>query len=739
MKSVLYSGVASMAVGITLTGNVSAAEATFDTIDGMERIQVIGKSSGREKIPGSALRLGKEDLEVFKYEDILRTLRLVPGVNIQEEDGYGLRPNIGLRGSGVERSAKITLMEDGVLIAPAPYAAPSAYYFPTTARMEAIEVRKGSAAVKFGPRTVGGAINLVSRSIPEEFSGFADGRIGEDGLYTLHGAIGGSGDHVSGVAEFFHSENDGFKHLPNGADTGFEVTDFMGKLRISSDEEASVPQSLEFKVSKTDGDSNETYLGLTDADFAADPYQRYAASALDNIDTDHQQFQVTHTADFGGVQVVTVAYYNEFERDWFKFQDIRNATVSSCGSGSYVLANPVECVTELAWLKGEADSAEGAIRIRHNARSYEAKGIQSLVAIPFETGTADHDLEFSVRYHEDFEDRLQYHESFTMIDGQLVYASEDEIGSAGNRLVSANAWAFFAQDTISAGNWTIVPGVRFERIRLNRSDWAAGDADRTGARTDRDETRVDAFIPGIGISYRVNDGLTLTGGLYKGFNPPGAGSADAIEETSLNIELGFVYKTGSFYMESMAFYSDYDNILGTCTASVGCEAGEIGDQFNGGNARILGLELVGGYDIDAGDGWTVPLQFNYTYTDAEFSSSFDSEFWGDVADGDDFPYLSEHQLTLSVGVAHERFSATAQVNYVSESRARAGSGDIPADEKIDGRVVVDLSAHYQLVRNVELFASLHNLLDEVYSVARRPIGLRPGKPRTAVGGVKVSF
>ena len=739
MKSAFYTGVAALAITVYFPVPGHAAEATFDESDGMERIQVIGKSTGREKIPGSALRLGEEDLEVFKYEDILRSLRLVPGVNIQEEDGYGLRPNIGLRGSGVERSAKITLMEDGVLIAPAPYAAPSAYYFPTAARMEAIEVRKGSAAVKFGPRTVGGAINLVSRSIPEEFSGFADARVGEDGLYTLHGSAGGAGDHVAGVVEFFHSENDGFKTLPNGGDTGYEVTDFLGKLRIRSDADAAVPQSLEFKFSKTDGDSNETYLGLTDADFAADPYQRYAASALDNIDTEHLQFQLTHTADFGGVELVTIAYYNEFERDWFKFQDIRNATLSSCGSGSYVLSNPVECATELSWLKGETDSAEGAIRLRHNARKYEAKGIQSLIAVPFETGAASHDFEFSIRYHEDFEDRLQYHESFTMVDGQLVFASEDAIGSAGNRLVSANAWAFFAQDTITSGNWTIVPGARFESIRLNRSDWAAGDADRTGVRTDREETRVDALIPGIGISYRINDGFTLTGGLYKGFNPPGAGNPDAIEETSLNLELGFVYTAGALYVETMAFWSDYDNILGTCTASVGCEDGEIGDQYNGGDARILGLELVGGYDMEVGGGWTVPIQFNYTYTDAEFSTSFDSDFWGDVVEGDKFPYLSKHQLTLSAGIANDRFSATAQMNYVSASRSQAGSGDIPVDEKIDGRVVVDLSAHYLVTENVELFASLHNLFDEVYSVARRPIGLRPGKSRTAVGGVKVSF
>ena len=136
----------------------------------IELISIFGSSNQLETATGSAVIIDGTQLDLYEFDDIHRVLQSVPGVYIREEDGYGLRPNIGLRGATSERSSKIAIMEDGVLIAPAPYAAPAAYYFPMMSRMSKVEVFKGPSAIKYGPNTVGGANNMVSRGITENTS-----------------------------------------------------------------------------------------------------------------------------------------------------------------------------------------------------------------------------------------------------------------------------------------------------------------------------------------------------------------------------------------------------------------------------------------------------------------------------------------------------------------------------------------------------------------------------------------
>ena len=250
-----------------------------DTVQEIDTVTIIGKKADITDIPGSAHVVDTETLAEFAQSDILRVLRTVPGVYIQEEEGWGLRPNIGIRGSGLDRSARIALLEDGVLIAPAPYASPSAYYFPTQRRMSAIEVLKGPSSITVGPRTTGGAVNMISTPLPGNgFAANADLRYGDFNTMDAHVNAGSGGDRFSWLLETVQASSDGFKNIqgPVGGDTGYDIEDYVAKFDIKSDPSADIYQALRVKAGYTDQTSDETYLGLTDADFAATPFDRYA-------------------------------------------------------------------------------------------------------------------------------------------------------------------------------------------------------------------------------------------------------------------------------------------------------------------------------------------------------------------------------------------------------------------------------------------------------------------------------
>lgn len=725
----------------------------------LDRISITGSAEDIEEIPGSAHSVGRTELDRHSYQDIHRILRTVPGVNLHEEEGFGLFPHIGLRGTRLERSSRVTLMEDGVLIAPAPYAAPSAYYFPQTARMSRVEIRKGSAAIEYGPYTTGGAVNLMSTPVPGKFSGKADLLFGEHDSRRAHAWLGGSDEQWGWLVEGFSAASDGFKRLdpagdtggPNAPvpDTGFEADNFVGKLRWTSN--GSGPyQAFELKIARDERTANETYLGLAADDFAADPFRRYRGSQLDQINTEHDQIQLTHfIMPTANVDITTTIYNNEFARNWYKLHAVQNEAGGGFSGISAILGDPASHAGAFDWIRG--DEADGLLgNVRANNREYYSRGIDSRLAWTFATGDVDHDLHVGLRYHEDEEDRLQWQDSFRMENGTMVLVRPgDEIGSEGNaetgvpgsttnRVTQAEATALSVQDTIRFGNFTLTPGFRFEDISLTRRDFQDGDDPDRSVVTSQKANSVSAFLPGMGAIYRLDGGWTLLAGAHRGFAPTGFST----EEKSWNYEAGARYRQGGLQAAVIGFHTRYDNLVGVCTAASGGGC-EIGEEFDGGRVDVSGLEAELSYDFGRANNWAVdvPVSVAYTLTDSEFKSSFESGFgeWGEVERGDELPQIPPQQINFSVGFIWDMLALRINANHVAETRAVAGSGSIAQDNRIESRTLVDIAAEYRVHDHASVFASLENATDQEYLAARRPAGLRPGKPRTGWVGVKFDF
>lgn len=707
--------------------------------DDIEQITIIGVQQDTRNVPGAAHVITVEQLERFNYTNVHDILRVVPGITLQQEEGYGLRPNIGIRGSGAERSAKITLMEDGVLIAPAPYSASAAYYFPTAGRLHAIEVLKGPAAITTGPYTVGGAVNLVSTPIPAESSGLARVEFGEDTTWRAHAWYGAAGESFSGLVETHQYYSDGFKDVDfSRDDTGFDKSDFMAKLRWEGELNGR-PQSLSLKLQLAEENSKQSYLGLTDTDFSANPNRRYAVSQLDDVNSDHEQIVLAWGMELDDSANLSVtAYRNEFARSWYKTEGYCDVSTGSldCTSWSSVIrdlnASSDDALQRM--LDGEESPAGTVIRVRDNSREYYSEGLQARLAAVFNTGALRHNLQVGVRLHRDEEDRLQPEDYYDLDGGQLVVQPQWQRFTS-NRTQKSDALAAYVRDEFALGDWVFAPGLRYEHIDQQRNDWANSDPNRQQSRTRTRSNSASVLLPGLGVTGELNEALTVFAGVHEGFTPPG-NDPDVEEESSLNYEFGVrLQGHRQARLNLTGFYSDYDNIIGTCTASSGGGC-NVGDQFRGGAAEIIGLEADGHTLLPRG----FLAEFNFTYTPrASFGSSFNSSFFGTVERNDRLPEIPRKQGRLAFGWqgrVEGRVTGTWLAVHYTGKACVLGTR---CAEQTDGLISFDLSGRVQLTREIELYARAYNLFDQQKIIARTPYGARANRPRAVLAGVEWRF
>lgn len=701
--------------------------------------QILGSKFKARNRTGSAYYISPEEIRRLGYTDINRMLKAVPGVNMYEEDGFGLRPNISLRGTKAERSERISIMEDGVLAAPAPYSAPAAYYFPNVARMEAIEVLKGSSQVQYGPFTTGGAINLVSTPIPNSFSGKANISYGSKNTFKSHTSVGSSWKHFGYMVEYLRYQSDGFKKYEDHAAKGFKRNDIIAKIRVKTDHVKGVNHALELKFGYADENSDETYVGLSADDFKKTPFLRYAGSQMDKLKTDHRQWVATYLLTFSNkLKITTNAYYNYFHRNWYKLNDVRaGITSKEKRSIADVLVDPETNIRYFDILTGKTDREGEALLVRANNRTYRSRGIQTRAEYRFNLNEFFFDLEFGLRYHADEEDRFQWDDSYSMKNKKMVLFMEGIHGTNANRVTSANALAGYLLAKLRYDAWTVTAGLRYEDVDLLKKDYTKEDLARSGKVRIETPNHARVLIPGVGLHYQLMPAASVFFGIHKGFAPP---SAELYQkpESSVNMELGTRVAIGNFRAELIGFYNNYSNMLGSDLAASG-GAGTL-EQFNVGEARVKGAEfLVQYHPLPKNCNVRLPLQVSYTYTDTEIRNSFESHSWGNVVRGDEIPYIFKHALNMQLGIECKWFYANIGARYNSDMRTSPGQGTIAEREKVPANLIFDASLNVFVNKYLTVRLNAINLTNRVYLTSRHPAGLRAGHPFGIYAGANVQF
>ena len=709
------------------------AFADENTEEVIESVTIIGSAEDQRKLAGSGQIISNEDLLKAMDTDIQKILTAVPGVYMRTEEGYGLRPNISIRGTAIERSAKVAVMEDGVLVAPSPYTSSSAYYFPTTGRIHSVEVLKGPAAVSQGPQTIGGAINLISTPIPNTTSGKFVQELGENGMMRTHAYFGGTSGNFGALVEVHEHESDGFDSIANvGGDTGFDKSDFVFKARYESG-----AHSLTLKMVDLDEISNQSYVGLSQASFNANPRVRYGATAYDKMMNDGEQTSLTYVGDFENFNVQFTSWQNDYHRDWFKVSDFNNdkehgeqddinELISDANNGS---------ANAQAILDGQLPVE---IEYKHNNRYYTNEGYQFTI----KTSLGIHDLTLGYRDMEDSESRVQAHEyADQAADGSLspLYGYIG-LNNSNNRLRESSATSYYLQDTMDFGRLDVTVGYRSEDYDQRHRRWSdrAGPnltMVRTGEADNRDTFATnDHTTSSIGATYDLSDNVTLVAGFHEGMTP----MFGADPEEAENTELGMRYSKGTTDIELFYFSSEYSNLAAECTLVSGaaCNADESA-IFSGGAADVEGIEFSGSWILE-GDGVSYPIALAYTSTDATFNNSSESDYFGVVAAGDDLPYIPSSSMSLVAGfVTDNGLSGNMRLIDVGSSCSIAACGTY---NKIHAHTIIDLNLRKALTDSMDIYAIIENVSDDADIISRAPSeGARSQKPRTLKVGFSYKF
>ena len=715
----------------------------------MSPVSVFGSQDETQQA-GSAHFIGDDEMKEMGYTDAERVLRRIPGVYSQTEDGYGLRTNLGMRGTSALRTTKINVLEDGVPQGPAIYSNGSMYFFPDVGRMEGVEVLKGAAAIGNGPRTTAGTINFLSRSIPTTGTeGHYSATFGADGFSRNHTYYGGNIGSIGYVFEYHDYRADGYKNIKGAGNTdaGFDKQTDLVKFSYTPSNSA-WNQTFEITSSNTSETSNETYIGLTGADFATDPYQRYGASSIDQMDNDYHRYIFTHTMQpSANMKVTSKLYKTRYSRLWGKSGEMyvgASATkvkfkyIDMAGNCAGDTGNELRACNILT--NDAAMTGTEYIKRSMGHRDYGMTGVQFVV----NHDIGNHALEYGYRRHKDYRSRADegFSQRYTK-DAAGTMTLLSEIGNDNSRFADAelkdtDASSWHLKDVISAGAFTHTLGIRYEDTEKN-----LGINSNPG--NSLKDVKDSATMMAASTAYNMGGGQSMFAGFSEGYSPVDASKYDSnIQPEKSDIyEIGYRKQTNNSYFELVAFYNDYSQLIETCLEAAGC-SGSTGSTTNKGSAEVEGIEfqyrLNNMFAAPQMKGMAGNSSVRYPLIVSGMLQS--SEYTGQnlTINGKSIAYVPDFQLYTSMGMETNDWSIALGAKYQDDTFTdnanlyRTGKAFI-----FDLHAGMNVAVNSNGIKDARLFLNVDNLFDKVIVASEHEYGKRPNKPLSVMAGVKFDF
>lgn len=672
------------ALAIASSSMSVSAEVETEAQFKMPALQVIGSKEGSiSRQAGAVVRIDLEEIERIQPTSTEDVLRRVPGINVKTEEESAVVSNVGIRGLSASES-KSLILEDGVPVAPGLFIGNDRYFNPRIQRMEGIEILKGSSSLRYGPSTIGGVINYLTKT-PDD-GVHVSTRVGSFNTREATLEAGGrteSGDAFAGIVAT-RASSDGFM------DKDYDMTDVMIKAGVELNEN----QSLGVKYSFYENEANISYRGMFLEDYKSG--ETYNPAPDDYFLTDRKAFDVNHELRINDRATLnTLLYWSEVTRDYWRY-DVNTTASNAAGRWIY------------------QDTLTG------NNRSFERYGAETRL-------TLDHGL-FGLNNEAEFGARWMTEKS----DDKRIRATRDQDRTGVNdrhREDSADSLAAYVMNRFEiTDRFSVTPGLRVESYSQKRKVLTSNN--------DTADTSNTEVLPGLGATYQLIPEAQLYGGVYRAFSPASNGAAlDGLTdqnldgERSINYELGVRGDSGPMTYELTGFYMDFDNQVVTGNSDPNLSQSNAGETRHYGLEAAMGYELGGGFSVDSNVTW-VPY----------------SRFMTGENSGNRLPYAPKLLANLAFNYTQGKFSSSLTAHHRGEQYGDPTNlEEIPNDAaggiwggKMASYSVYDLFVQYEVSEELRLRGAVKNLTDKLYITGLRQ-GIYVGPERSLEVGFDYSF
>ena len=640
--------------------------------------------------PGARDVIRREEFERAGATSAREVLNRIPGVNAPENNGTGshdMALNFGIRGLNPRLAARSTVLMDGIPVPFAPYGQPQLSFAPISmGNMDAVDVVRGGGAVRYGPQNVGGIVNFVTRAIPDAPT--VKGGIqtetspssSHDGFKTTGNLLaGGTADNGLGGAILYSGVRGG--DWREHSDTQIDDLILKGKYQI--DEANSLNAEAQYYEGEADMPG-----GLSVADYDADPYQ--STRLKDKFWGRRTMFNIGYRYQEDAREFTVNSFFTKTLRSGYLDQ------------GSFVSLSP---------------------------REYWVRGVETRFAQGFGLGSTQHEVGVGYRYINEAGHELRYREN-TALNLLPTTDSRNDRDTRG----STEAHAFFIDDRIDIGKWTLTPGIRYEMIDSAQSN------NLTHVKYQGD---YNTALPALNVLYHMTENWNLYANTEGSFGsvqysqmPNRVAGGEVKPEKARTWELGTRYDNGNLRAEIGAFLINFDNQY---------ESNQTNDTVIArGETRHQGIETSINYALDGLSPMLsgFDVYATYAYVDATIREDGPNK-------GNRVPFSSKHKGTLGVSYTDGPWKLNLDSSYQSSQfadnanttteSADGSTGRIPGYMLFSSRAAYDFGPQ---MSDLNVAVGVKNILNHEYftrSFDDNNKGKYVGEPRTVYVQTSVAF